>query len=142
MAIEQGLCASFVLELHQAIHDFTEDTLKMALYGADAELSPDTTEYTATGEVTGDGYTAGGAALTFEEDTPKLIGRILAISFADLAWETATFTVRGALIYNSSKANRAVAVLNFGGSISVSATTFTVPSPTVDANSALIRGIA
>lgn len=141
MAIEQGVCASFCLELVQAIHDFTADTFKVALYESTADLTPDTTAYTTTGEVSGSGYTAGGATLTFEESTPKLLGRRLVISFADVTWSSASFTTRAALIYNASKANRAWCVIDFGGNIARSGEDFVLPSPTVDGDNALFRMI-
>jgi hypothetical protein len=132
MAITQTICASFKLESWQAIHDFDSDTFKMALYNsATASLDADTTAYTTTGEITGTGYTAGGQALAITTDYPQLnSSNQVEVRFDSEAWTSATFSADGALIYNSSKSNRAVAVLSFGSLRAVSNGTFTVSFPT------------
>ena len=132
--IIQTATTSFKLELPQAIHDFSTDVFKVALYGADATLNADTTAYTAGNEVVAAGYTAGGEALTAALTSAGGQGLI---SFAPVTF-AAALTARGALIYNSSKADRAVAVLNFG-SDKTSTTAFTITFPPALANTAVIR---
>lgn len=126
MAIYQGVCKSFKLELLQAIHDLEDDVIKVALYSDSASLSPDTAAYTATGEVSGTGYSAGGAVteVTFTQS-----GQGVEAVFTSPSWPTATITARGALIYNSSKSNKAIAVINFGSDRSTQGATFTVTMP-------------
>jgi hypothetical protein len=141
MAISQCVCASFALECLQAIHDFPDDTLKVALYTSSATLDQDTTAYTTTGEASGTGYSAGGETLTFEEDTPKLVDGRVVVSFSDVTWSSLSATFRGALIYNSSKSNRACFVIDFGGNITRSGTDFVLPFPTVNSSTAFMRVI-
>lgn len=134
--ISQTLCTSFKQQLLLAVHDFSTDTFKIALYTANANLGDDTTVYTATGEITGTGYTAGGKILT--GTTVSTSGTTAYVDFADAVWNPAAFTCRGALIYNASKSNKAVAVLDFGAD-KTAATQFTVTMPSNTATSALIR---
>jgi hypothetical protein len=134
--IVQGQTTSFKEELYEAIHDFTTDTFKIALYTANATLNQDTTAYTATGEITGTGYTATGQEL--QNATVSSASGVAYISFDNISWTSASFTVRGALIYNSSKSNRSVAVLDFG-SDKVTTSTFTITFPANTATSAIIR---
>lgn len=141
MAIEAGVCASFVLETHRAIHDFDNDAFKAALYGPAANLSPDTTIYTTDGEASGAGYTAGGMSIAFNNDTPKLVGRRLVLSMTELIWPAVSITVRGALFYNATKAGRAWAVIDLGGTITLAGKTFRLPTPTVDGVLAMYRAI-
>jgi len=140
MAITQTLCTSFKVELLQGIHDLTAagDTFKIALYTSTATLNAATTAYSATNEVTGTGYTAGGVNLTNVDPTSSGTTAIATFSNSP-QWTSATFTADGALIYNSTKANRAVAVLDFGGPKGVTAGTFTINFPTADADNAIIR---
>jgi hypothetical protein len=135
MAIIQGMCTSFKRELLNAVHDFSTDTFKIALYAASANLGADTTAYTASGEVSGTGYTAGGIALTVNP-TPTTSGTTALVSF-NTAVFNAALTARGALIYNSSKSNAAVIVLDFGADKTMS--NFTVEFPPATANSAILR---
>ena len=137
MTIAQTTCTSFKKEQYLAIHDFSTDVLKIALYVSTATLGADTTVYTATGEITGTGYTAGGVTLTGV--TVNSEGTIAYVDFADASW-TGALTARGALIYNSSKANRAIAVLDFGADKS-SVTTFLIQMPANDSTNALLRTI-
>jgi hypothetical protein len=134
--IVQGQTTSFKKELYEAIHNFTTDTFKIALYTANATLNQDTIAYTATGEITGTGYTATGQEL--QNATVSSASGVAYISFDNISWTSASFTVRGALIYNSSKANRSVAVLDFG-SDKVTTSTFTITFPANTATSAIIR---
>lgn len=111
-------------------------TLKMALYTAEADLNADTLVYTTTNEVVGTGYTAGGNTLTGV--TIQKSGTTAFLDFADVVWNPANFTARGALIYNTSLGNLAVAVLDFGAD-KTATTTFTVQTPANTADAALIR---
>lgn len=140
MAITQALADSFKQEMLVGTHDFTAttgDVFKIALYTSSATLNASTTAYSATNEVSGTGYTAGGATLT--SVTPVLSGSTAICDFADVTWSTATITARGALIYNSSKSDKAVLVLDFGSDKTATAGDFNIAFPTADASSAIIR---
>ena len=143
MAITQSVATSFKVELMTGIHDFSTDTFKIALYTSSAALDQTVTAYTATNEVSGTGYTAGGNTLAVSVSPTSAnnssgIGTAY-ISFSNTTWTASTITARGALIYNSSKANRAVAVLDFGADKATSNDTFAVNFPTADANYAIVR---
>lgn len=136
----QATCNSFKVELLQAIHNFTTgtgDVFKMALYSPSAALSESLTAYTATNEVSGPGYVAGGVVITAV--TPVLSGTTAIVDFSDAAFGAVTLTYRFALIYNSSKANRAVAVFDFGASRIVSGGNLTIVMPTPSATNAIVR---
>lgn len=135
MAIYQTLCTSFKQQLLNAVHNFSTDTFKIALYVASADLGASTTVYTASGEVSGAGYSPGGIALTVNP-TPTVSGTTALTSF-NTAVFNAALTARGALIYNASKANAAVLVLDFGADKTMS--NFTVEFPPATANSAIVR---
>lgn len=140
MPITQAMCTSFKVELMTATHNFTTstgDVFKIALYTSSATLDASTTAYTSTNEVSGTGYTAGGNTLT--NVTPTSSGTTAFTDFADTTWSTATITARGALIYNSSKSNKAVCVLDFGSDKTSTAGNFTIVFPTADASNAIIR---
>ena len=149
MSIQQTATTSFKVELLQGVHNFgptSPDTFKVALYTAAANIGPSTTAYTATNELpNGNGYTTGGNTLTISV-SPTSGNNSSAvptayISFSNTSWANASFTCRGALIYNSSKANRSIAVLNFGADKIVSNQTFTVTFPANTASSAIIRSV-
>jgi hypothetical protein len=133
--IQQGATTIFKLNLLNGVENFTTDTYKIALYTAFADLGPTTTVYTTTNEITGTGYVAGGKALT--NVVPAANDSVAYISFLNVTWNPASFTARGALIYNSTT-NAAVAVLDFG-SDKTAANTFTVTFPTATASDAIIR---
>jgi hypothetical protein len=138
MPITQAMCISFKRELLEAVHNFTTHTFKIALYTDAATLSAATTAYTVSGEVSGAGYTAGGAVLT--TTAPSADDSVALVDFADVSWPAATLTARGALVYNSSVAgNPAVVVLDFGADRSASNSTFTVQFPVPTAASAIVR---
>lgn len=144
MAISQSLCTSFKQEILEGIHVFTgasPDTFKIALYSSAANIGAATTAYTTSGEVAASGsYVAGGGTLTGTSVTvPVVPGTTVVVDFADISWTSATITARGALIYNSTKSNRSVAVLDFGSDKIVTSGTFTIQFPTPDATSGLIR---
>ena len=134
--IVQTQTTSFKAELYQAIHDLTTDTLKLALYTADANLDASTTVYTTSNEITGTGYTAGGEIVTGAAISSS--GYTAWVTFNNVIWTPAAFTTRCALLYNASKANRSIAVLDFG-SDKTCTTTFTVVMPGNTATTALIR---
>lgn len=140
MAITQAICSSFKQELLVGTHNFTVttgDVFKIALYTSAATLGASTTVYSATNEVSGTGYTAGGATLT--NVTPVLTGTTAICDFADVTWSAATITARGALIYNSTDGNKAVIVLDFGSDKTSTAGDFTIQFPVPDASNAIIR---
>ena len=137
MAILQAIATSFKAEILQGIHD-SADTYKIALYTSAATLGATTTAYSATNEVSGTGYTAGGQVLSGFNVTTSGITAILDFT-TDPSWANATITARGALIYNSSKSNKAVYVLDFGSDITSTNGTFAVALPTPDATNGLIR---
>jgi len=137
MSIIQTQTTSFKAELYQAIHNLLTDTLKIALYTGNATLNESTTAYSSTNEVVGAGYTAGGVTITGV--TVNSSEYTAYVSFNNPNWTSASFTARAALIYNFSKANRSIAVLDFGADKTVSNNTFTVTLPTNSATDALIR---
>lgn len=139
MAISQAMCTSFKVDLLAGVQDFDTDVFKIALYTSSATLDASTTAYTATGEVPSTGnYTSGGNTLTVSV-TPTSGGTTAFISFANTTWANATITARGAMIYNSSKSNKAVAVLDFGSDKTSTDGDFTVIFPTADASNAIVR---
>ena len=138
MAIVQTQCTVFKSNLLKGLENFTLASpyvYKIALYDANANLDAGTTTYTTTNEITGTGYTVGGRTLVIIP--PAYSGSTAYVSFNDVVWNPASFTTRGALIYNSTT-NAAVAVLNFG-SDKTATNTFTVTFPTADASNAIIR---
>ena len=141
MAITQSLATSFKVDLLSGTMDFTSgtgDTFKMALYTSSATLGPTTTAYSTTNEISGTGYTAGGNTLAISQ-SPTSGGTTAFISFSNTTWSSASFTCRGALIYNSSQSNKAVAVFDFGADKTVVGGSFTVSFPVADATNAVIR---
>lgn len=135
MAITTAICNSYKQEILEGVHVST-DTYKIALFTSSATLGAATTAYATTNEVSGTGYTAGGVNLA--NFTSGLDGSTAYITFDDASWTNATITARGALIYNASKSNKAVAVFDFGGDVVSTSGTFTVDLPVAGAN-ALIR---
>ncbi|NBR62044.1 MAG: hypothetical protein EBT86_10490 [Actinobacteria bacterium] len=148
MSISQTATTSFKIELLQGVHNFgptSPNTFKIALFTAAASIGPTTTQYASgmTGEVSGTGYSAGGNTLTISlsptsgnnsSNVPTAY-----ISFNNTTWSNATFTARGALIYNLTQGNKSVAVLDFGSDKTVSNDIFTITFPSPDANSAIVR---
>ena len=136
MAITQAMCTSFKAEILDEQHDLVADTLKIALYTSSASLGAGTTAFTTSNEITGTGYSSGGVELT--NRTVSTTGTTAFFDADDPTWTSASFTARGALIYNSTNSNKAIAVLNFGGDFSVSSGTFRIVFPAAGA-SAIIR---
>jgi len=149
MAIAQAMCTSFKKELLEGVHNFKNSgggTFKLALYAegsggkssTTATLGATTTAFVTTGEVASSGtYATGGGSLTRVDPTTS--GTTAFTDFNDLSFTTATITAMGALIYNSSASNKAVAVLDFSSNKSSTAGTFTIQFPTADASNAIIR---
>lgn len=132
--ILQTQTTSFKRELYEGVHNLPVDVIKIALYTASANLNEDTTAYSTSNEVTGTGYVAGGVVMTGV--TVGASGFTAFVDFADVVFG-ASVTSRCALIYNSSKANRAIAVLDFGSD--KTSANFTITMPSNSATSALIR---
>jgi|TARA_E500000305_G_scaffold44618_1_gene34613 hypothetical protein len=136
MAITQAMCTSFKSEILQEGHQLATDTIKVALYTSTASLDATTTAYSSSNEVSGTGYTATGVALT--STTVATSSTTAYFDADDPSWSSATFTARGALIYNSSNSNKAIAVLNFGGDFTVTGGTFKITLPAAG-TTAIIR---
>ena len=137
MSLSQTLTTSFKQQLLQGVHDFDTDTFKVALYTASADLNDTTTAYNVAtaGQVADTGnYSAGGATTA---TSVSVTGTVAFVNFGNVSW-TAALTARGALIYNSSKSDKAVAILDFGAD-KTSVTTFTVTMPANTSTTALIR---
>jgi len=148
MAIAQAMCTAFKQELMLGTHNFATNgnAFKLALYAeggggkssTTATLGATTTTYTTTGEVANSGsYTAGGGTLT--KVAPTTSGTTALTDFADLSFTTATITAMGALIYNDTNGDKAVAVLDFSSNKTSTSGTFTIQFPTADASNAIIR---
>ena len=133
--IVQTQTTSFKAEVYQAVHNLLTDTIKIALYTSNANLDETTTVYTTLSEVVASGYTAGGEVMTGVALNTS--GYTVYVNWANTSWSTAV-TARCALIYNASKSNKSIAVLDFG-SDKTSTTTFTITMPANTATSALIR---
>lgn len=137
MAIQSCLTTSFKSELLSGTHQLATHVLKIALYSSSASLGPDTTAYTTTGEVSGTGYSAGGSTLSGAAISTQ--NGVAFVDFSDVTWPSSTITARGAMIYNSSASNRAIAIMDFGTDRSSSNTTFSVVFPDPTGTAAIIR---
>ena len=134
MSIAQAMCTSFKAEILDEQHDLVADTLKIALYTSSASLGATTTAYSTTNEVAnGNGYATGGVTLSSKAVT--ISGVKACFDAADPSWTSASFTANGAMIYNSSNSNKAIAILAFGGDFTVSGGTFQIVFPAAGANS-------
>lgn len=148
MPITQAMCTSFKVDILSGGQNFnttniarssnTQDVFKIALFTSSANLDATTTAYSTSNEVVGTGYTAGGNTLSVSV-VPTSSGTTAFLSFSNTSWTTATITARGALIYNTSNSNKAVAVLDFGSDKTSTAGTFQINFPTADASNAIIR---
>ncbi len=149
MAISQAMCTSFKVEILDGVHAFgssviraseAPDVFKLALYTSSATLDAATTAYTTSDEVSSSGtnYPAGGLTLTVSQ-VPTSSSTTAYLDFDDLTFPSATLTARGALIYNSTQSDKAVAVLDFGGDKTSTAGNFTIQFPTADASNAILR---
>lgn len=135
MSIVQTQTTSFKTQLYQGVHDLTTDQIYVALYTAFVDLNASTTVYTATNEVVATGYTAGGQLMTGV--TVASYNYTAYVNFANVVWANSTITARCALIYNASKGNKSIAVLDFGSDKTQTGFTITMPSNTY--TTALIR---
>lgn len=150
MANTQAMATSFKTEMLNGIHAFgttvvrgasTADSFKAALYLASATVNASTTAYSATGEVSGTNYTAGGVAVTFgtaptSSGTTAYVTPSASIVFTNVTLNAANFDA--VLIYNSTQGNRAVSVHTFTAQ-TITAGTLTLTMPTNDSTNALIR---
>ena len=137
MAISQAMATSFKAEILDEQHDLVADTLKIALYTSSASLGATTTAYSATNEVAnGSGYATGG--VTLANKAVSTSGTTAYFDADDPTWTSASFTANGALIYNDTNSDKAIAVLAFGGDFTVAGGTFEIVLPAAGAN-AIIR---
>ena len=139
MAITQALASTFKQQVLEGLHDFAAsggDTFKIALYTSSANLDSATTVYTTSGESSGTGYTPGGETLA--NVGVSLSGTTAYLDFNDVTWSAATISAAGALIYNSSQGNKAVAILSFGATYSSTNGNFTVTMPAATSTTAII----
>ena len=159
MAISQAMTTSFKAQILLGVHDFrssgqgsTGDTFKIALYTSTASIDANSTAYTATNEVSGTNYTAGGNTLANLGVTATNTNATAGtgwVDFTDSTWTTATITARGAMIYNTTPSantqgnvaatNASVCVLDFGADKTSTAGDFTIVFPAADATNAIIR---
>tara|TARA_Y100000004_G_scaffold186262_1_gene237528 strand:- start:706 stop:1140 length:435 start_codon:yes stop_codon:yes gene_type:complete len=142
MAITQAMCTSFKKELLEGGHNFKTsgaggNSFNIALYTSSASLDASTTAYTTSNEASGTGYTAKGKLLT--NVTPTTGGTTAFVDFDNVTWSSSTITARGALIFNDTNSDTAVAVLDFGSDKSSTSGDFTIQFPTPDATNAIIR---
>ena len=137
MAITSGICISFRKEILLGEHDLDTNSIKLALYTSAASLSDGTTVYTTSNETAGTGYSAGGIVLTGIDVTTD--SSVAVVSITDAVVTASTITARGALIYNASQANKAIAVFDFGADKSSTAGDFTIQFPGAAAATAIIR---
>ena len=138
--MESSLCVSYCKELQEGVHDLRTDVVKVALYTT-ADLDYTTTAYTTTNEVIGAGYSAGGVTTTLLS-APAVMGRAAAPDYADAAWTSSSFPVRQALWYNSTKANRAIAVVTLPNTLTITNGPFTLQAPAFTESEAMLRIIA
>ena len=127
MAITQAMCTSFKEECLEEGHQMATDTIKIALYTSSASMDATTTAYSTSNEISGTGYSAGGVALTSQ--TVATSGTTAYFDAADPSWTSASFTANGALIYNDTNGDKAIAVLAFGGDFTVAGGTFEIVLP-------------
>ena len=141
MAITQTLTDTFKQDCLDGAQNLGSggNTLKIALYTSSASLGATTTAYATSNEVSGTGYTAGGATLSSQAVAFDSSNNVAYFDAADPAFTTATITARGALIYNNSKSNASIAVLDFGSDFTSTAGTFTIQLPSAAHNTAIIR---
>ena len=143
MAITQAVCNSFKKELLEGDHEFQYsggDTFKLALYISTATLSAATTGYATSGEVGNSGaYAAGGGTLVKPNPSTSVASGVAIVDFADLSFTGVTLTARGALIYNISSSDQAVAVLDFGADKTATSGTFTIQFPNFTTSAAILR---
>ena len=137
-----AVCNTFKNQLLSATHNFDQTSgnhFYLAMYISTATIGKSTTDYLTAGETSGTNYSAGGKLLAVAGQTHKLASDTAIVDWANLSWETATLTARGALIYNKSASDKAVAVLDFGGDKTATAGTFTIQFPNFTDTLAILR---
>ena len=141
MAISQTLTDAFLQDCLDGGQNLGNggNTLKIALYTSSASLGATTSAYTTSNEASGTGYTAGGATLSSQAVAYDSTNQVAYFDAADPAWTTASITARGAMIYNNSKSNASIAILDFGSDYTSTAGTFTIQLPSAAYNTAIIR---
>jgi hypothetical protein len=142
MAITQAIANSFKKELLEGQHEFQfgGDKFKLALYSSSATLNSATTSFTTTSEVGNSGtYASGGGALVQPNPSTSVASGVAIVDFNDLSFTGATITARGALIYNTSATNKAVAVLDFTSDKVSTDGTFTIIFPAFTTSAAILR---
>ena len=143
MAITTAMCNSFKQELLGGVHDLDTDVIKIALIKATptGTYGAATTNYSnvtvSSDESVGTNYTAGGN--TLGSATISLDGSTAIVDFADTTWASATVSADGCIIYNASQTNKAIAVIDFGGTKTSTNGDFTIEFPTADASNAIVR---
>ena len=143
MAIATAMCTSFKQELLGGIHDLDTDSIKLALIKATptGTYGAATTNYSdVTGnsdEASGTNYTAGGQVL--DGATISVSGTTAIVDFTDEVFADVTVSADGCIIYNASQGNKAICVIDFGGTVSATAGDLTIEFPTADASNAVIR---
>ena len=143
MAISTAMCTSFKQELLGGVHDLDTHSLKLALIKASPSgtYNASTTNYsTVTGnsdEASGTNYTAGGQVL--DSATIAVDGTTATVDFADEVFSNVTCSADGCIIYNASASNKAICVIDFGGTVSATAGDLTIQFPTANASNAVIR---
>lgn len=143
MAITTAMCTSFKQELLGGVHDLDTDSIKLALikntpsgtYGAATTNYSDVTGN--SDEASGTNYTTGGQVL--DSATISVSGTTAIVDFADEVFADVTVSTDGCIIYNASQGNKAIAVIDFGGTVSATAGDLTIEFPTADASNAVIR---
>ena len=136
MSIVQTQTTSFKAELYQGVHNLLTDTLYMALYTGFANINSSTLAYSTTNEVVGQtGYTAGGIQVTGA--TVNTYGYTAYVNFDNVVWNNSNITARCALLYNQSKGNKSICVIDFGSNKTQANFTITMPANTY--TTALIR---
>jgi len=141
MAISQAVANSFKSEILQGIHDLESggDTFQLGLYTSQATLSSATTSYTTSNEVAASGQYAAGGGVLQSQQVSLATGGVAIVDFADLSFTGVTLTARGALIYNTTEAKKAVCVLDFGADKTATSGTFTIQFPNFTSSSAILR---
>ena len=143
MAITTAMCTSFKNELLGGTHDLDTHTIKLALIksGMSGTYGAATTNYSdVTGnsdEATGSNYSTGGQNLDSASITTS--GTTAFVDFADEVFSNVTTSAAGCILYNSSASNKAICVIDFGGTVSATAGDLTIQFPTADASNAVIR---
>jgi len=138
-----AICNSFKKEVLEGKHAFQYSggsVFKLAMYNSNAVLGKSTTSYTTGSEVSSPaGYTAGGKGLVKPNPSTSVASNVAIVDFDDLSFTNVTLTARGALIYNTSNSNSAVAVLDFGADKTATSGTFTIQFPAFTTSAAILR---